>query len=159
MSLIKSWLIGISCCAILISLVKGVMPNGSVKKTAGLLCGVILLIVTVSPLLSLDFSALSSYTVEYKNAVGAYSADVAEVNERLAQVIIEEQSAAYILDKATGIGAEIQVEVTTRRGDGDYWYPYSVEIKGDYTEEQREELAETIERELAVPEERQDWMN
>lgn len=156
--LIKSWLIGICCCSVIVAIADSLMPKGTVKKVSKLICGIILLIATVKPLLNIDLSVLSVNIVEYKNAAGEYSADISSVNERLAKVIIEEQSAAYILDKAINLGAEVTVQVTARMGDGELYYPDSVTVRGALSEEQRGRLEEIIAGELAIPSERQSWI-
>ena len=157
-ALIKSWLIGIVCCAVAVAIADNLMPKGAVKRVSKLLCGIILLIATVKPLIDIDFSTLSRYMVEYNNAAGQYSADLSEVNERLSKVIIEEQSAAYILDKATSLDMDVTAEVEARRGDGELWYPYEATLSGEYTDAQKNELSELIEAELAIPAQRQNWL-
>ena len=84
--------------------------------------------------------------------------DLSEVNERLSKVIIEEQSEAYILDKATSLDMDVTAEVEARRGDGELWYPYEATLSGEYTDAQKNELSELIEAELAIPAQRQNWL-
>ena len=155
MEILKSWLIGVTAAALLASVAGALMPAGPVKKSSKLVCGLIILLAVIRPLLSLNADALAEYKVQWRNSNEEYSADINEVNKRLAKSIIEEQTAAYILDKA--VDMDVRVAVTCRITDDENWYPYSVEIAGTYSEGQKNMLMQIIEDDLAVPRERQSW--
>ena len=70
--------------------------------------------------------------------------------------IIEEQAAAYIQDKAAGLGISCRVAVEAD-GAGDWPVPTAVTVTGALTAEQRETLTRTIEADFAVPAERQTY--
>ena len=75
-----------------------------------------LLAAILNPLLKLDTTALTRALTEYKLELSAYSADLEEENEILMKDIIEEQSGAYIQDKAAALGIDCQVTVEADGG-------------------------------------------
>ena len=66
---------------------------------------------------------------EYKLELSAYSADLEEENEILMKDIIEEQSGAYIQDKAAALGIDCQVTVEAD-GEEEWPIPQSVTVMG-----------------------------
>ena len=108
----------------------------------------------LNPLLKLDTTALTRALTEYKLELSAYSADLEEENEILMKDIIEEQSGAYIQDKAAALGIDCQVTVEAD-GEEEWPIPQSVTVMGSLTAEQQEALERTIEEDFAIPAERQ----
>ena len=141
LNLIRQWLVGITCAAMVTALAESLCPAGSVRRLVRLTGGLVLLLAVLQPLVKLDTEALARALSEYRLDVSGYSDQLEEENERLMKDIIEEQSAAYIQDKAAG--------------DGDWPVPQTVVITGNLTEEQQETLRRTIEADFAIPAERQ----
>ena len=106
LELIRHWLVGITCAAMLVALAESLIPAGSIRRIARLTGGLVLLAAILNPLLKLDTTALTRALTEYKLELSAYSADLEEENEILMKDIIEEQSGAYIQDKAAALGDE-----------------------------------------------------
>ena len=98
LELIRHWLVGITCAAMLVALAESLIPAGSIRRIARLTGGLVLLAAILNPLLKLDTTALTRALTEYKLELSAYSADLEEENEILMKDIIEEQSGAYIQD-------------------------------------------------------------
>ena len=147
LELIRHWLVGITCAAMLVALAESLIPAGSIRRIARLTGGLVLLAAILNPLLKLDTTALTRALTEYKLELSAYSADLEEENEILMKDIIEEQSGAYIQDKAAALGIDCQVTV---EADGEEEWPM-----GSLTAEQQEALERTIEEDFAIPAERQ----
>ena len=106
LELIRHWLVGITCAAMLVALAESLIPAGSIRRIARLTGGLVLLAAILNPLLKLDTTALTRALTEYKLELSAYSADLEEENEILMKDIIEEQSGAYIQDKAAALGID-----------------------------------------------------
>ena len=69
--------------------------------------------------------------------------------------IIEEQSGAYIQDKAAAWASTAKKEVTVEADGEEEWpIPQSVTVMGSLTAEQQEALERTIEEDFAIPAER-----
>ena len=92
LELIRHWLVGITCAAMLVALAESLIPAGSIRRIARLTGGLVLLAAILNPLLKLDTTALTRALTEYKLELSAYSADLEEENEILMKDIIEEQS-------------------------------------------------------------------
>ena len=91
LELIRHWLVGITCAAMLVALGESLIPAGSIRRIARLTGGLVLLAAILNPLLKLDTTALTRALTEYKLELSAYSADLEEENEILMKDIIEEQ--------------------------------------------------------------------
>ena len=155
MDVIRTWLLGITCAAMVVALAESLMPQGAVRKMGRLTGGLILLLAIVQPVVSLDENALSDALARYRYELSGYDTTLEETNESLMKGIIAEQSGAYILDKAASLGIDCTVEVKTEPGEGGYPVPYSVIIRGDLTAEEREALGREITAGFAIPAERQ----
>lgn len=107
---------------LLVALAESLIPAGSIRRIARLTGGLVLLAAILNPLLKLDTTALTRALTEYKLELSAYSADLEEENEILMKDIIEEQSGAYIQDKAAALGIDCQVTV---EADGEGRVAYS----------------------------------
>ena len=150
MELIRNWLVGVTCAAMIAALADGLMPPGTVRKIGKLTGGLVLLLAVLNPLLKLDTTALTRSLTEYKLDLSGYSEELQEENEDLMKAIIAEQSAAYIVDKAAELGMECDVTVEVG-GEGDYPIPETVTVRGNLTVAQREKLTRQIEADFAIP--------
>lgn len=93
LELIRHWLVGITCAAMLVALAESLIPAGSIRRIARLTGGLVLLAAILNPLLKLDTTALTRALTEYKLELSAYSADLEEENEILMKDIIEDSPA------------------------------------------------------------------
>ena len=156
--LIRNWVLSVAAAAFIAGIATAITPPGKLRKVVSLVCGFLTIAVMLGPLRDFNLESYSYYMVEFQNKTDAYGVNLENENERLVTAIIEEQSAAYILDKATQLDiVNFQVTVESKAGDGDYPYPWSVELGGEATEEQRRRLEKVIEAELGIPVERQHW--
>ena len=153
---IRDWLVGITCAAMVVALAESLTPQGTIRKIGRFTGGLVLLLAVVQPVMKLDEGSLRQSMAEYKAALSIYDGTLEEENQTLMKGIIAEQSGAYILDKAASLGIVCTVEVETAPGEeGDYPVPYCVTIRGDLTGEQQKTLTEQIAADFAIPEERQ----
>ena len=153
--LLHEWITGITCISILLTAAQCLMPEGSVRKVGSLAGGLLLLLALIMPLKSLETKDLSLALAEYR-LMGTDSVELLELeNERLVKTIIEEQTTAYILDKAEAVGIKCSAEVSYEYSDNGIAYPVEVTIFGDLTKEQKRKLMQIIENDLAVSKENQ----
>lgn len=158
LELIRSWLVGITCAAMIVALAEGLMPPGAVRKVGKLTGGLVLLLAILQPVLKLDGTALTRALMEYRVDLSAYGDELEEENGELMKAIIAEQSAAYIVDKAASMGIGCSVDVTVNQ-EGDYPVPETVTVTGTLTGPQREQLTRQIEADFAIPAERQHYQS
>lgn len=154
LELIRQWLVGITCAAMIAALAEGLAPPGAVRKIGRFTGGLVLLIAVLKPVAAVDGQALSRALAEYRLDLSAYSAQLEEENRGLMKSIIEEQTAAYIVDKAASMGLSCQVRVEAA-GSGAWPVPWRVTITGDLDGEAQEALARRIQEDFAIPAERQ----
>jgi LPS O-antigen subunit length determinant protein (WzzB/FepE family) len=156
--LIKDWVLGVAAAAFITGIASSFVPKGKLRRMVSLVCGFMTVAVMLGPLKDFDIDSYSSFLAEFSSQTENYGENIEKENERLLKAIIEERSAAYILDKATQLGIEnFKVTVDAKAGDGDYPYPWSAELGGEATEQQRRSLGRYIESELGIPAERQHW--
>ena len=157
--LIKQWVMTLSCTALVCAAAMALIPPGRVKKAARLVCGLALALALISPLQEPDMSSYSLELSRYRALLEEKEQAVSQTNSRLERAIIEEECAAYILDKAQVLGLDAEsVTVGVKWGDEQQlWYPYEakLDIRGDSDAAAR--LSRVIESELGIPAERQDW--
>jgi len=162
---IGKWVISVSCAAILCGAALSLTPKGRVYPVLRFVCGVVMVVVLVSPLREIDLTALSLNTERYSLEYEAIEANTKNAAEIYGRSIIESECAAYILDKAQVIGLSIEsVSVTAKRGDDGNYYPYEAVITLPIGEKasgntgksvEKGALREVVEAELGIPPERQ----
>ena len=150
---LREWLTSIVVVTLLLSVVQALVPEGSIRRVASFVGGLILLAVLMRPVLGTDLERLQldlgGYEQELKNAREELaSSRETELTER-----IEERTAAYISDKADALGLEVVVRVEASAGPDGISLPEKAELTGPYSRE----LADFMARELGIPAERQVW--
>lgn len=156
--LIRSWVLGITGMSLVTSAVMALTPKGRVKKTVSLVCGLGMIVVLISPIMDFDYSSFAGYMTDYNFNLDGMGKKLDEENERLTRLIIQEETSAYILDKAKSAGAQnAKISVETKLDEDGAWYPWEVTVEGEFTIEQRVKIQSTIEGDLGIPAERQYW--
>ena len=157
MEWMRQWLLGVTCAAMLVGILRALLPKGGVGAAGRLAGGLLLMIATVQPLLALDPDALAQRLTQLRLEQAAQTQQLEEFGGDLLEELIEEQTQAYILDKAEELGMDCQVEVTCRRQEEGVPVPDRVRVSGTFTGAQRDRLSQIIETDLAIPEEAQSY--
>ena len=155
--LVRQWLLGMACTALILAAAESLAPDGGVKKVCRLAGGLALLLAAVSPLLRLDSGMLADALERYRAQIQSYEEILTEQNHLFYQTIIEENTAAYIVDKAEEMGIFCQAEVTYSYDENGVPCPWEVTAWGDWTDETRETLERLLEDDLGVPPQRQHY--
>lgn len=157
MESVRGYLLSITvvalCCGVLSSVLGKKGLNGSSVK---FLCGIAMLLAIVGPLLNLrigDIKGSFSGFSQQSKAMAAYGQETA-IKEYAG--IIKERVAAYILDKAESLGAELTVEVTLR--DEVPLTPCAVKLSGAISPYAKKVLSDTIAKDLGIQAEAQTWI-
>ena len=149
MDTLRTWLYGVFCAALLLTLSQGLLPKGKLRQLASLAGALLLLLVMLRPLgVGRDW--------DWDWAPAAFQAAVSARQEafnspRQAQLaaIIAEEAEAYIWKKGAACGLKaVEVEV---REEGGVLLPWSARLDGPCDEDLSRALAE----ELGIPRERQ----
>ena len=155
MEMLREWIVGITCVSVLLAAAQSLMPEGNIRKIGNLAGGLLLILTMAAPLTKIDMNAISLPLTEYRMANSNHAELLELENSRLLKELIEEQTEAYILDKAQELGANCTVEVYYEYSDEGTAYPVAVTVRGNLNEEQKRKLSQRIESDLAVTEENQ----
>ena len=156
MGFVRSWLLGVTAAALVLALAEALAPEGAVKKVCRLAGGMALLLAAAGPVLeALDGNLLAGAVEGWRDRSQRYERELEENNERLYLAIIEEETAAYVMDKARELGFECAVEVTCGYDENGVPCPWEVAARGQWAPEQRARLERLLEEELGVPARRQ----
>lgn len=158
MGFVRAWLLGVTAAALVLALAETLAPEGAVKKVCRLAGGMALLLAAAGPVLdALDGSALTRAAEGWRDRSQRYEQELEEQNEQLYLAIIEEETAAYVMDKAREFGFECDVEVTFGYDEKAVPCPWEVTARGEWTPERRARLGRLLEEELGVPAQRQHY--
>ena len=156
---IRSWIIGICAGAIICAAVQALTPKGKSGSAVKLACGFLTVALLIGPLREFDFDSYALSMSRIKSAGEQYAGEALNGGQEMLGSVIERESEAYILDKAAELGiAGATARVSAKLfEEGEYPYPYSVELGGEAASEQKKALSSYIEGELGIPAERQYW--
>ena len=153
MEVIRTWLLSVSCAALLLALADALMPKGTVKKVGKLTGGLILFLAVVSPVARLDEWDLAGWIGSYRAQAAMAAVRLEETDANLLESIIAEETAAYIVDKAAALGLETEAEVRVAPdGEG---VPLPREVR--LTIPRDSALSDWLAEELGIPAEAQYW--
>ena len=156
--LVREWLLGVTCTALVLAIAGALLPKeGGVRKVCRLAGGLALMLAVTGPLLRLDEGLLAQAAEEYRARLEGYQAELEAKNNLIYQTIIEEETAAYISDKAEEMGIVCQAEVTFSYDENGVPCPWEVTARGVWTEERREAVGRLLEDSLGVPPQRQHY--
>jgi len=154
---IRNWILSLGGAAVLGALALAITPEGPVRSVVRMLCGVVMALALISPLLRMDMDTYSLSLAEYREKVAGLTGSLEDTRDRLRRTIIEEECAAYIWDKAQELGIQAgQAEVAVKWGD-DCWVPWEAHMRFAVSGSQRSALSYILEAELGIPAERQYW--
>lgn len=153
MEALRQYIVSVVAGACICGIALGLLPDSRARTLLKLLCGMILAVTVIRPVSGLKLEEflrlddLLADTASQTAAIGeAYS-------EKRYRQLIKEETAAYILDKATAIGVKITAEV----GLDETGIPALVRLSGEISPYNRELLADFISRNLGISKENQVW--
>ena len=154
MAILREYLLRLTCCAVLCSIILSVMQEGRLRQILRLVAAAFLTVTARGPFQNWELpDHLELPGLYLQNGYEAAAAGEAFASDTRAQIIKEELE-AYILDKACDIGCSIAVQVHMTE-DG---YPESVSVSGKIGEGDRKVLEKLLEEDLGISKERQQWI-
>lgn len=151
---VKQWLLGIVLTAFAVGLARQLAPKGREAAMVRMVGGLLLVLAILRPL-----SAWGRQSIALP--VGSFSSEIQEQTERYREnqivaldTLIEEKTAAYIWDKASGLGISCRVSVRAEAGESGIPLPVEVTVVGTYSEP----LAAWLEEEMGLGAEKQIWL-
>ena len=158
MDFASDWVRGIAGAALICAAATALTPKGKVKNVLKLICGIVLIIAMINPIVEQDFPTMSLDISNYRKQADEIIGSTEEKQNNLSRSIIEHELEAYILDKAQSSDTELtSVEVSAKWGDESCWYPYEVKLVANIPQMEKNLISNSIEAELGVPKERQYW--
>lgn len=152
MSALWDWLLGVTAAALAVAVAQALTPEGAVKKVGRFIGGLVLLLAAAKPLLSLEAGTFSVPTVAWEQSVLSEKS-----GEEVTRSLIAEKTAAYIVDKGGALGVVCTAEVRVENEESGWAVPWSVTVRGDWTEEGQKALSALIAADLNIPAERQSF--
>jgi len=120
--------------------------------------GLIMILAAVKPLAELKHQDMAVQIAKYQIKADELRSGVDVASSEIMALIIQEKTAAYILDKAAELGLEaVEVEVDTKKASNGWPYPESVRITGRLSESDIQRLGRIISEDLAIAPDRQEW--
>ena len=158
--MLGKWVLGLVGAALMTCICLMITPEGRVKKVVSLVCGFVLIIALIKPVVGFDYTSFSRNYTQLRLDAENFGQPLDDVNEKLEGTIIEEECASYIVDKGTALGiTDLQAAVTANWDDGGYWYPVAANITSDADADLRGKLNDYIETDLGIPPSEITWSN
>lgn len=157
MEAVREYLVSVTAAAIFCGvLTKLPWGKGTVAGLVKMAAGIFMALAVVAPWTQLRLDDFSNFTAGVESAAEEAAAS-GEISARNAMSqIIQTQTAAYILDKAESLGAELTVEVAL--DSGDIPAPCSVKITGNISPYAKAVLSEYIRDQLGIDRGEQTWI-
>ena len=149
MELIRSWLTQVICAALIAAVADSMMPKGPIKKVGMIICAMVFLCVVLRPVIDWSVSLPQTNLSRMQEHSQMWHEQLKLDSGTMLKTLIEQQTGAYISDKAASLGAACQVEVTCAQRDG-VWFPQTVHITGQLDGEQWRKLTSLIQSELGI---------
>lgn len=155
-SWMEQWLMGMACASLVLVVSGALVKSGGGQKVCKLAGSLLLLLVTVGPILRMDQQDWERVLQWDTQVMEEAEQGLEERNNLMYESFIEEETEAYILDKADALGVHCQVEVVVQWED-EIPQPWSACVTGTWTQAQQEALAEVLEEDLGIPRQRQSF--
>lgn len=153
---IRTWLLAVIAASILCALAERVMPPGPVKRVGGLTCGLVLLWTILTPLVRPDLGAGRAWLEDYLAGLEQRKTELSAQVAQGRKVLIEQEYAAYIVDKAAEWELNCTARVKCREEEGLY-IPDETMVAGPFSDVEQSRLTQMIRDDLGVPAERQTY--
>lgn len=154
---LRGWLLAIISASILCALADSLMPAGGVKRVGRLVFGLVILCAILSPFSQLDLEGGRLWLEDYLAGLEEQEEQLKEQVDGGIKVIIEEECAAYIVDKAAQLGLTCTARVTCRGEADGLFVPETTQVAGALTDVEQSRLTQIIQEDLGVPPERQTY--
>ena len=151
MEWIRNWLFSIVCAALAAAVADALSPKGFPKQLARYAGGLLVLLAVLGPVKQVDSSAMGDAMANLRGRYSEYTQTFSQQNIEVTKAIIAEETAAYISDKAAGLGiTQCRVEVRCRMTEEGFPAPETVRVEGCGDEKAWQALSRAITADFAV---------
>ena len=150
---LRQYAISVVAVAIICSILIRIASQDTAKNLIRLISGLILTTVVIRPISQIELPPLKE--ISFPNASTADFAveEGKELAKESMDDIIKSTCEAYILNKATALGADIRVSVSVNSQH----IPFAARLMGEVTSDIRKQLELTLETDLGITKENQSW--
>lgn len=150
MELVRQWLMGVTCAALMAALADGLMAKGAVKQVGKLVCALVLLCAVLRPVLSVEIPDSGQLLSRLQKEAGDSRARLEQDSGQMLKTLIERECGAYIVDKAARFGAVCQAQVECIFGEAGTWLPHRAYVTGQLDAQHRQLLTAAVHSELGI---------
>ena len=141
---VRGYLLRITAGAFAGAILLAALPKGTPRRVAAMLCGLLMLLLALTPLAELDYDSL------------AEAISRLELEKEEARTGIEIQNQELVASiSSLGMQISVELEMETRVATP---YPSGVTIRGTVTPAQKQQLQTYLEQTFAIAPERQVWL-
>ncbi len=155
MGALGEYLIGVTVAAVICSVVKKLGSKGTLGAVLRLVTGGFLALAVLSPWVGIKVEDFKNFTFEFQQEAEQLTEQGQQAGEEALCNVIKQRTAAYILDKAQSLGAEIQVDVILNEKH----IPVRITVTGALSPSAKGVLSAYMEDTLGIKREAQVWKN
>ena len=156
MTSIKSYLLRLIFCAFLTALCGTLLRGKRAGKLIGLCGGCLLMLTALCPLLRVDLSRLPDPFTGLTQL--QREAEAREQNDALLRRLVEEQTSAWVEEQARDLGMTLRCSAAAKEAGESCFVPCALELRGRWTEGQKQALSAILRQRLQIPDEAQTWV-
>ena len=157
MDSLREYILSVICIVISCGILQSVLKDCSAASLVKFICGMVVSIVVFSPIIReeiLHFDII----FDHMNADAAFAVSEGQTAaEELRKQHIKESTEAYILTRASELGASITVVVDLAENYPNV--PETVTIRGDVSPYAKQRLIACVTGDLGIAEEKQKWIS
>lgn len=151
----RTWLLSVLVTCVLCAAADGLMPPGGVRQVGRLVCGLVLLWAILSPAVRLGGVDAGQWLEDYLAGLELRESELEEQVGNGMKSIIEQETAAYIVDKAAEMGLTCTARVSCQAVEGGVYVPSQTQVAGVLSQAEQDRISQMIQADLGVPAQRQ----
>ena len=155
MTALHRYFLAVIAASFLTSLLVGMAAEDKMKQILRFVGDLTLILVLLSPMAGFNERSFSRTVEEFSRNM-EIEQNKAVVDSAMTEQLIIERCRTYIMDKASNLGAELEVEIILNQVN-EISVPAEVYINGQYSAHAREQISQMLERDFGIPEEKQRW--
>lgn len=152
----KQYIIAVTAAAVVGCIAVSICDKKSATSAVvKLIVGVFMTLTILKPMIEIKIADISEY-LSFVNTTASDSVQAGcDWADSETTAIIKEQSEAYILDKASNVGVQVEVDVAVCAQAP--YAPSAVTVSGNVSPYAKMQLSEIIEKDIGVSKENQIW--
>lgn len=150
------YVLSVIVAALLCGIIPGFFQKSTSQELIRLVCGIVLTITVIAPILGYDFSIPEDLSLAFSEKSESAVSEGEEMSNSAMADIIKAELEAYVLDKAAEMNAEISIEI--RLSEETPPVPVSAVIHGTLSPSVRQKLQKVLTSQLEIAKENQQWI-